>query len=533
MGDGMLVEFASAVDAVRAANEVQEAMSRRNAEMPEDRRIVFRIGVNLGDIVVDGEDIQGDGVNLAARLEAAAPEGGVCVSDGVYEQIRDRVDINFEDMGLLELKNINRPVRTWRWIPGISPDIAAALADETLKLPEKPSIAVLPFDNMSPDPEQDFFADGIAEDIITALSRIEWFFVVARNSSFTYKGSAVDVQQVGRELGVRYILEGSVRSAGQRLRVTAQLIDAHTGAHVWAEKYDREMADIFEVQDEITRNVVASTQTQIQLAEGAAAAELDRPSLPVWALINRAWSLMYEMEEASLMRSVELSEQAVTLDPGSGRANQMLASALFHRAWMGFSEDVAADFDRGRKFAVRAVKRSPRNEYARWMLGLFHLVAREHDMALAELEKAIEINPNCSLAYGSLGTALNFAGQPDAAIPNNEIAIRANPRDPSIFYRFTGLAISYFLIGRPHEAVAWARKAIHVNAEFLQAHTVLLAALVEEGEIEAADRALTHCLAHLPKASIAILEELPFRLKEHRDRLASGAIAAGLPENPA
>jgi tetratricopeptide (TPR) repeat protein len=252
--------------------------------------------------------------------------------------------------------------------------------------------------------------------------------------------------------------------------------------------------------------VVASTQTQIQLAEGAIAAELDRPSLPVWMLINRAWSLMYEMEEASLERSVELSEQAVALDPGNGRANQMLASALFHRGWMGFSLDVAADFERGRKFAERAVRRSPRNEYARWILGLLRLVAHEHDMAIAEMEQAIEINPNCSLAHGSLATALNFAGQPDAAIRNNEIAIRANPRDPSIFYRFTGLALSYLLIGRPREAAAWARKAIQLKPEFLQAHAVLLAALAEEGETEEAARALANCLAQRPDARNLRLE---------------------------
>jgi adenylate cyclase len=532
MGDGMLVEFASTVDAVRAAGEVQEAMARRNAETPEDRRIVFRIGVNLGDVVVDGDDIHGDGVNLAARLEAAAPAGGICVADGVHEQVRDRLDMVFADMGALELKNISRPVRAWQWTPDSAPRNTTALADEAPKLPEKPSIAVLPFDNMSPDPEQDYFADGIAEDIITALSRIEWFFVVARNSSFTYRGGGVDVQQIGRELGVRYVLEGSVRSAGQRLRVTAQLIDALSGNHVWAEKYDRDMADIFEVQDEITRSVVASTQTQIQLAEGAAAAELDRPALPVWTLINRAWSLMYEMEEASLARSVELAEQAVALDPGSGRANQMLASALFHRGWMDFSEAATADFERARKFAERAVKRSPINEYAHWILGLLCLVAHQHDMAVAEMERAIEINPNCSLAYGSLGTVLNYAGQPDAAILNNEIAIRANPRDPSIFYRFTGLAISYLLIGRPREAAAWARKAIHAKPEFLQAHAVLLAALAEEGESEAAARALAHCLAHRPDASVADLQALPFRLPEHRDRLIRGARVAGLADAP-
>lgn len=531
MGDGMLVEFASAVDAVRAASEVQKAMARRNAEIPEDHRIVFRVGVNLGDVIVDGEDIQGDGVNLAARLEAAAPTGGVCVSDSVYEQVRDRMDIAFDDMGALNLKNIDRPVRAWRWTPDTAPRSTAAMADAAPALPEKPSIAVLPFENMSRDPEQDCFADGIAEDIITALSRVEWFFVVARNSSFTYRGRSVDVQKVGLELGVRYVLEGSVRSAGQRLRVTAQLIDAGAGTHVWAEKYDREMADVFEVQDEITRNVVASTQTQIQLAEGAASAEFDRPSLPVWMLINRAWSLMYEMQDVSLTRSVDLSEQALALDPASSRANQMLASALFHRGWMGFSEDPTADFERGLKFAERAVKRGPRNEYARWILGLLRLVSNDHDNAVAELEQAIEINPNCSLAYGSLATVLNFAGQPDAAIANNEIAIRANPCDPSIFYRFAGLAISYLLIDRPREAAAWARKAVRLKPEFWQAHAILLAALAEQGDTEEAARALTNCLTYCPSTTIALLQGLPFRLAEHRDRVVSGARAAGLPED--
>lgn len=281
MGDGMLVEFASAVDAVRAAVDVQKAMVRRNVDVPKDQRIVFRIGVNLDDVIAEGEDVFGDGVNIAARLETNSPEGGICVSAAVHEQIRDRLDLALEDMGPLNLHNIDRPVRAWRWMPAEDNRTSVNLLERELSLPDKPSIAVLPFDNMSRDPEQDFFAEGIAEDIITALSRIEWFFVAARNSSFTYKGRATTVQQVGRDLGVRYVLEGSVRSSGQRLRVTAQLIDAWTGAHVWAEKFDREMADIFDVQDEISRNVVASLQTQIQLSEGAIpAVDLGKPSLP-------------------------------------------------------------------------------------------------------------------------------------------------------------------------------------------------------------------------------------------------------------
>ena len=271
MGDGLLFEFPSVVNATRCAIELQQAMAERNEGVDEDRRIVFRIGVNLGDVIIEGEDILGDGVNIAARLQEIAEPGGLSISRRVHEDVQDRLDASFEDTGEQRLKNIARPVHVWRWRADNAPASppATEVAKAPLPLPDKPSIAVLPFDNMSGDPDQEYFADGIAEDIITALSRIQWFFVTARNSSFTYKGGAVDVKQVGRELGVRYILEGSVRKSGQRLRVTAQLIDATSGKHVWVEKYDRELSDIFELQDEITRNIVATTQTQVQLTEGS------------------------------------------------------------------------------------------------------------------------------------------------------------------------------------------------------------------------------------------------------------------------
>ncbi|MEL6745592.1 MAG: adenylate/guanylate cyclase domain-containing protein, partial [Pseudomonadota bacterium] len=297
MGDGILLEFASVANAVSAATAIQDAMLRRNHEIAEDSRIVFRIGINLGDIIISDEDIFGDGVNIAARLEPLSPVGGMCVSDPVHEQVRDRLALKFVDMGPQQLKNIDRDVRAWSWEPEHNQKKSVSLVEDGFSLPEKPSIAVLPFDNMSRDVEQDYFADGIAEDILTALSRIDWFFVTARNSSFSYKGRAVDIQKVGRELGVRYVLEGSVRSSGNRLRITAQLIDATTGNHVWAERYDREMNDIFDVQDEITRNVVASMQTQIQIAEAVIADITERVSLPVWALVNQSWKFIYQMTE--------------------------------------------------------------------------------------------------------------------------------------------------------------------------------------------------------------------------------------------
>ncbi len=529
MGDGILIEFSSVVDAVHAAIEVQRDMAAHNETVQTGKRIQFRVGINLGDVVIDGDDIQGDGVNIAARLEGIAPPGGICISDNVHDQVRDRTHFVFEDLGEQQVKNIDRPIRVWRWQAAVESGLTEpGTGDDSLSLPDRPSIAVLPFDNMSGDPEQEYFADGIAEDIITALSRVEWFFVTARNSSFTYKGRAVDVQQVGRELGVRYVLEGSVRRSGPRLRITAQLIDALSGKHVWAERYDRELSDIFDVQDEITRNVVASTQTQIQLTEGSLLDGLEKLSLPVWALVNRSWKLMYEMTAESLPEAVRLAEEATAIDPGSGRAHQALASALFHWVWMGFADDDVEAVSRGRRMAERAVRLNANDEYSHWILGMYMLLASEFEKAVSELERAIEVNPNCSLAYGSLATVLNYAGQPERSILNNEIAIRSNPRDPSIFYRYSGLALSHFLLNQLDEAIDWARKSVQFKPEFFLGHAVLAASLVEHDEIEQARQAIEEFSDQSPRASIGYIASLPFRTPAQRDRLVGALRTAGL-----
>jgi len=522
MGDGALVEFPSIVNAVNCAIAVQRAL----ADRATDETIRLRIGINLGDIIIEGSDIYGDGVNVAARIQEVAEPGGVALSGPAFDQVSGKVEANFADDGEHEFKNIAKSVRVWRWTNNVG---AATDLAEPLPLPDKPSIAVLPFDNMSSDAEQEYFADGIAEDIITALSRVERFFVTARNSSFTYKGRAVDVQQVGRELGVRYILEGSVRRSGQRLRVTAQLIDATTGKHVWAEHYDRELSDIFDVQDEITRNVVATTQTQIQLIEGSLFEEMEKLSLPVWVLVNRSWKQMYELNDQSLQEAISLAEEAVSLDPGSGRAHQALASALFHWIWMGFATDVGTAFARALRMAERAVRLDKNNEYSHWTLGLLRLLNGEHDKATAELERAIEINPNCSLAYGTLATVLNFAGYPEKAIANNEIAIRSNPRDPSIFFRYSGLALSYFLTKKYEAAIELARKAVHLKPEWHVGHAVLVASLVESGQLDDARLAVEDYVNQSPKASIGEIAELPFRVSAHREQLVTALRKAGLP----
>lgn len=529
MGDGILIEFPSAVDAVRCAAEVQQAMVFYNAAIPEAERLEFRAGINLGDVVIEGDDIHGDGVNIAARLESIAPPSGLCISDAVHEQVRDRIGFTFRDLGKREVKNIDRPIRVWEWRPSAAAPSAVS-ADDRPASPEKPSIAVLPFQNMSGDPEQEYFAEGMAEDIITALSRIRWYFVIARNSSFTYKGRAIDVKQLGRELGVRYVLEGSVRRAGQRLRVTAQLVDALTGAHVWAERYDRELDDIFEIQDEITQSVVASMETSVQISEGSLFENVERPSLPVWGLVNRSWKEMYTHTPESLAEAIRLAEEAVALDPNSARAHQALSTALWHLAWMALAEDCPAALSRARHHAEEAVRLDPHNEYAHWCLGLALLADGEHDKAISQLERALEINPNCCLARGSLATVQYHAGYPEEAISNNLAVLRQNPRGPSNCNRYTGLAISHFLVRQFDEGVDWARRALRIQPQWHQCHIALIANLIGGGRVEEARRCLRDYLQSCPGASLAQVAALPFRDPAHHKRLIEALREAGCPE---
>jgi adenylate cyclase len=325
-GDGLLVEFGSVVDALRCAVELQREMTGRNVGVPPDKRIEFRIGINMGDIVVEDGDIFGDGVNVAARLEALAKPGGICVSARVQEDAAGKLDLVFDDLGEQQLKNITRQVRVFRVVTGKKPVAAPAPP-----LPDKPSIAVLPFQNISGDPEQEYFADGMVEDITTALSRLRWFFVIARNSSFAYKGRAIDVKQIGRELGVRYVLEGSVRKGGNRLRITAQLVEAETGNHVWAERYDRDVGDIFAVQDEITERVVAAIEPELYAAENIRSQRKPPESLDAWECVIRALSLINQGTREVNAEAERLCRRAIAIAPAYGQAHSLLAWVLIGR----------------------------------------------------------------------------------------------------------------------------------------------------------------------------------------------------------
>jgi TolB-like protein/Flp pilus assembly protein TadD len=396
--------------------------------------------------------------------------------------------------------------------------------------PDKPSIAVLPFENMSGDPEQEYFSDGISEDIIAALSRSPWLFIIARNTTFTYKGLNVDVRRVAEELGVRYVLEGSVRRAGDRVRVTAQLIDGDTGGHVWSERYDGQLADVFDLQDEITRAVVASIQTRVHLTASPAPARSARPDLTVWELTMQAWRLLYDFTPESFATARDLLDRALARDPDSAEATLVLSLIHHHQAWLGFSEDYQADHAKARELGLRATRLDERNEYAHWAHGISCWGVHRHDESIAALERAVELNPNCSLAYGSLGTVLALVGRTDEAIRNQQIAIRSNPRDPSIFFRFSGMAMAHYLAGRHDEAVVWADRSAHRMPHWYIAHFLLIASHAGAGRMDDARSAVARCLEALPEARVADLDRVPLKDPAAMEALRAALRTSGLPE---
>lgn len=526
-GDNLLAEFGSAVDAVEAAVQIQNRLKKENAKFIEDKKLQFRIGVNIGDVLQDGGRIYGSGVNVAARIEGIANPGGICISRNTYDHVKDKLNLGFEYLGEYDVKNIMEPVRVYKVILGY--DSHVPLVGERLELPDKPSIAILPFDNMSGDPEQEYFSDGITEDIITALSRSSWMFVIARNSSFAYKGKAVDVKRISKELGVHYVLEGSVRKAGTRIRVTAQLIDGVSGKHVWAEKYDGDLQDIFDLQDQITQKVVASTHTQVFLSIGEIEAKIRRENIHTWEIIAKSWKYCYDLSEDSLDYAENLLRSALELDPNSGMANCWLGSVLIHKVIMGYTPGkVRQTIDESYQFAKKAISIDQQLEYAHWVLGIIHLISKKHDLALAELQRAIEINPNCSLAYGVLGSVFAYSGEPEKAIKNNEIAIRMNPRDLSIFYRYTDIAVSHFIAGRYTDAIEWSKKAIQRKSYWQMGHAILISSLGLLNRPEEAKNAIKDFREALSGKRISSFKNLLFKYSGDSTKFQEGLRKAGL-----
>ena len=507
MGDGMLAEFASVVDAVRAAVETQQAVAEYNSSLTEDKRIEFRVGINLGDVIIDGDDIQGDGVNVAARLEGLAEPGGICISGSVHEQVRDRMDSKFEDMGEQEVKNIDRPVPAWRWIAdaALAEGISSKM-DEPLPLPDKPSIAVLPFDNMSGDPEQEYFADGIAEDVITALSRFRSLFVIARNSSFTYKGRAVDVTLVASELGVRYVVEGSVRRAGDRVRITAQLIDATSGNHLWADRFDGGLDDVFDLQDLITEQIVVAVEPEIGVRERERARRKPPENLGAWELLQRGLSHFNRFNKTDHAEAIRLFGEAVALDPEFAAGHARLAQALRYSVTIGYAGDTAKALASGRAAAERAVSLDPNEALAHFVLGQAQIFAGEIEIAIGEMQTAIAINPNFPWGHYGLGWAYHYgAGQAEQALPHFDTALRLSPRDPLRWYALMVKGSALRALGRHDEAIAHCRRACQFPDTSFATFIYLAAAMAEAGHKSEARGAIEKAMQLRPALSIGFI----------------------------
>jgi TolB-like protein/class 3 adenylate cyclase/Flp pilus assembly protein TadD len=534
-GDGMLVEFFSVVDAVRCAVDIQRDMAERNAGVPTDKRIEFRIGINVGDIIIDGDDIFGDGVNVAARLEALADPGGIMVSGVVHDQVRDKLSFDFEDMGEQAVKNIARPVGVHRvqLTEKLATNRSAPAAGKMERTPsDRPSLAVLPFVNMSGDAEQEYFADGITEDIITALTKLHWFFVIARNSSFIYKGKAFDVKRVARELGVRYVLEGSVRKGGNRVRITAQLIDAATGNHIWAERYDSELIDIFDLQDQVTTRVVGALAPKLEQVEIERASRKPTESLDAYDHYLRGIANLHQWTKESSDEAHRQFKSAIQLDAGFASAYGMAAWGFVLRKSNGWMGDRAQEITEASRLARRAVELGADDGTALSGAGYaLVFVAHDLDNGSSIVDRALALNPDHALALINSGWTRAFLGEPDVAIKHVTHAMRLSPLDPMSFRTLGALAIAHFVAGRYDDASLWASKALQERANYLPAIRELAASKALSGRESEAQAAMARLREIDPAMRVSTVKEwLPFRRPDDLERLKNGLRKAGLPE---
>jgi len=516
-GDGFLAEFPVVQDAVNCAVAMQEKL----AASPLD----FRMGVNLGDIVDDGRDIHGEGVNIAARIEALADEGGICVSGMVYESVRNRLDYAFEDMGTHEVKHVSAPVHVFRvaWAD------AANSQPADMAIPEKPSVAILPFDNMSRDAEQEYFSDGITEDIITALSRVRQFFVIARNSTFAYKGQSTDIRQVAGELGVRYVLEGSVRKASNRIRLTAQLLDGTSGNHLWAERYDRDLEDIFDLQDELTQTIVGAIEPELNKAEQARARLKKPDNLGVWDIYQRGMSELHKLTAESLPKAEAAFSRVTEMDPNFAPAYTGLANLQYYSLVLGHADD--PDVARRAALAAgrQAVAVDREDSDAHCALGRAVMSNRMFDEAMSEFRHAIDLNPSDALAHYSLGAAHVFRGEPEPSLPHLDDAIRLSPQDANLGSFLVRKAQAMLYLRRHEEAVDWARRALLLPNFQWSRYAVLASALGHLGRTEEAASALNELLQHIPNFSEQYaLDYSPWLDDDHFKHLFDGLRLAGL-----
>jgi adenylate cyclase len=571
-GDNVLAEFVSVVDAVRSAVEIQEELKARNAELPENRRMEFRIGVNLGDVIEEGDRIYGDGVNIAARVEGLAEGGGICISGSAYDQIKNKLALGYEYLGEHEVKNIAESVRVylaqiepgarpaasrekrprlrrWQWAaltvtvvlaagaaavviwnfylrPSPPPEEVPSDKIQALELPDKPSIAVLPFTNMSDDPEQEYFSDGITEDLITDLSKISGLFVIARNSVFIYKGKAVKIAEVGRELGVRYVLEGSVRKANSRVRITAQLVDATTEGHLWAERYDRDLKDIFALQDEVAQKIVAALAVKLTKDEQKHLVRKYTDNMEAYDSLLQGMEYKNRYTKEANAQARQMFERAIDLDPEFAQAYALLGLAHVHEWSLGWSQDPQS-LEQAFERAQRAIALEDSLPLGHYILGEVYLWRKQHEQAIAEAEKAIALSPNDADGIAGLGSTLNWAGRPEEAIGLVKKAMRLNPMYP-VWYLWN-LGHAYFLTGRYEEAIETLKSVLDRNPYFLPPHAYLAASYSELGRQEEAQAEAAEVMKLSPQTSTeAWRQRLPYKDQAAIERLFDGLRKAGV-----
>ncbi|MBR1286839.1 adenylate/guanylate cyclase domain-containing protein [Bradyrhizobium sp. AUGA SZCCT0177] len=536
-GDGAIAEFASVVDAVRCADEIQRGMAEQNIDVPQDKRIELRIGIHVGDIIIEENDIFGDGVNIAVRLEGIAEPGGISISDDARRQIRGKVDVAFEDLGSQSLKNIAEPMRVWRVprdraVPAVPTRLR--VDDPALTLPDKPSIAVLPFTNLSSDPEQEYFADGMVDDIITALSHFKALFVIARNSSFTYKGRAVDVKQVGRDLGVRYVLEGSVRKAANRVRITGQLVDTATGAHLWAERFDGGLGDVFDLQDQVTESVVGAIAPAVEKAEIERAKRKPTESLDAYALYLRGLASLYQFGNRQANgEALRLFNSAIELDPDFASAYGRAATCYTQAKVNGWISVTPNDIAEVTRLAQRAVELGKDDAIALTASGwALVYVVRDLEVGAALIDRALGLNSNSAEAWLYGGWVKTFLGEPEPAIGRFARAMRLSPLDPRVTAMRAGTAFAHFLLGRYDEAASWAAMALQDNPDYQPGLRQAAASNAMAGRPEQAHNAMARLRQLNPTLRVSNLKDVlsPYRHAEDLSRYREALRRAGLPE---
>jgi len=526
-GDNLLAEFSSAVDAVECAAEIQKKLKKENARFVEDKKLQFRIGVNIGDVVQDGDRIYGSGVNIAARIEGIAEPGGICISRNAYDHVKNKLDLNFEYLGEHEVKNIKEPVRVY--MVQMDTESPKPLVDEPLELQDKPTIAVLPFDNMSGDPSQEYFSDGLTEEIITGLSKIPNIFVIARNSTFTYKGKAVKVQQVSREMGAKYVLEGSVRSAGDRVRITAQLIDGITGQHLWADRYDRELKDIFAIQDEITMNIMIALQVKLTKGEQARLQAKYTKNLEAYFVYLQAIEYLFKFSKESNVLARQKFQESITLEPEYPPAYGGLAGVYLNEAWQGWSDNPEQSAALAMQYAQKCLTLHESNSSAHAIIGIVYLVLGLWEEAIKESELAVSQRPNSADSIWMLAVTYTRVGRVKEALSLLEKAIRLNPMPPNPYLHEIGTCLR--LMGRYTEAIAVLKKILNRSPDYLNSRLNLIATYVMFGDKEAACIEAAEVLKQSPDFSIArFLKHFPYKDQKILDALSESFRIAGLPE---